>query len=135
MSLDFSKLTDAVAKVTALAASHADVSAAVTAANSARDAALADIAQAQVEIDTMAAHLIAAASTPAEAAGLAAVAAAVSVPPALPAAPVAPANPLVIPSDTFVAAPGAPVAPPAPTIFAPAPAGTTFLPGDPRANA
>lgn len=117
MSLDFSKLTDAVAKVAALAASHGDASAAISAATSARDAALADLAQAQIDINAMADQLIAAAQTPAESAGLAAVASALVAP-----APVGPAS--VTPAVAPVA-PHAPVAGPSSAV--------TYLPGDPRA--
>lgn len=119
MSLDFAKLTDAVAKVASLASSHADVSAQVSAATAARDAALADLAQAQIDIDAMAAHLIDAATTPAESAGIAAVSAALFVAPA----------PVDVPSAPAVA----PVAPP-PPLGPVVPVGT-YLPGDPRANA
>lgn len=141
MSLDFTKLTDAVAKVASLAASHADVSSQVVAANAARDAALADLAQAQIDIDDMAAKLIASATTPAEATGLAAVAAALVAPVSPVVAPVAPA---VDPTAPVVVAPapavavvapaptGTPVAPAVAAVTSPA---TTFLPGDPRANA
>jgi hypothetical protein len=100
MPLDLSKLTDAVGKVAALATSHATVVAA-------RDAALADLATAQADVDALVAQLVAAAATPAEAAGLTAVAEALVAPVPV-EAPVQPAlGPVVIPQ--------------------------TFLPGDPRA--
>ena len=78
MALDLTKLSDAVAKVAALAAAHADVSATVASVTAERDAALADLAAAQHDIDDMTDKLIAAATTPAGAVGLAAVAAAVA---------------------------------------------------------
>jgi septal ring factor EnvC (AmiA/AmiB activator) len=86
MALDLTKLQDAVSKVVSLASSHADVSSTVATISAARDAAIADLTQAQKDIDDMASRLIAAATTPAEAAGLAAVAQAV--------APEAPVNPI-----------------------------------------
>jgi hypothetical protein len=103
MALDLSKLTDAVAKVAALAASVATVAAE-------RDAAVQAVVQAQTDVDALTAQLLAAASTPAEAAGIAAVSAAL-------VAPVAP-EALVVPALGPVT---------------PAFAGT-FLPGDPRAQ-
>lgn len=132
MSLDFSKLHDALAKVADLAKAHASVSALVADASAARDAALADLREAQDHIETIASQLLSAASTEAEKVGLTAVAGALStlstdVAPA--AAPVA---------VQAVDATGAPVAPPvAPAVPAPAAAApaTTFLPGDPRAVA
>ncbi|MGM5019220.1 hypothetical protein [Tardiphaga sp. 367_B4_N1_1] len=102
MALDFSKLNTAVSKVADLAKSHA-------AAHAARDTAVADLANAQAYIDSLATQLIAAAQTPAEAAGIAAVASALTV------------------------APVAVTAVDAGTGAAPAIRATTFLPGDPRA--
>jgi hypothetical protein len=91
LPLDLSKLTDAVTKVAVLASSVASVAAE-------RDAAkwlICPAVQAQADVDALTAQLVAAATTPAEAAGLTAVAAAlapVPVSPTLPAAdPVAPA--------------------------------------------
>ncbi|MGY3589352.1 hypothetical protein [Bradyrhizobium sp. USDA 4350] len=121
MSLDLSKLTDAVAKVADLAKAHADISALVASANAARDAAVADLVQAQKDVDALVAQLLAAAKTPAETAGLTAVAAAILAPSPAPVAPVV--------FDTSVVPPAAPVAPAAPVVTA------TYLPGDPRANA
>jgi hypothetical protein len=119
MALDLSKLADAVAKVADLAKSHADTSALVTAANAERDALRADIVQAQADVDGLTALLLAAATTPAEAAGLTAVADALSAPV------IAPAPVFVEPFPV-----DAPVFIPAPVAFNPAAA--TYLPGDPR---
>lgn len=71
MAVDFTKLTDAVAKVTDLAKSHGD---AVAMAAQHK----AELAQVQVDLDTIAAQLIAAVSTTAEEHGIAAVAAALA---------------------------------------------------------
>ena len=110
MSLDLSKLTDAVTKVVALAASHADVSSQVATVAAERDAAFAAVTQAQADVDALTAKLLAAAGSPAEAAGLAAVSEALFVAPA-------PVDAPVLPAVAAVTALG------------------TFLPGDPRANA
>lgn len=104
MALDLSRLSEAVTKVAALAASVASV--ASVAAE--RDAAVAAVVQAQADVDALTEQLLAAASTPAEAAGIAAVSAA-----------------LVVPSDPVEAS-----ALPLGIVAAP----TTFLPGDPRAS-
>lgn len=124
MPLDLSKLTDAIAKVSALAVSHADLSTAVMVAENARDAAIADLAKAQQDIDGLAAQLLASATTPAETAGITAVAAALT-------APVVPVD--TAPAPVFV--PVAPVAPVEAPVFipvAPKVAAVTYLPGDPR---
>jgi hypothetical protein len=105
-------LVGASRAVADLARSHADVSGLVASANAERDAALADLAQAQHDVDALTAQLLAAAQTPAEAAGIAAVSAALYVPLASVDVPVVPAV--------------------APVVTLPA---VTFLPGDPRANA
>lgn len=112
MPLDLSKLTDAVSKVASLAASVATVAAE-------RDAAVADLAQAQTDVDALTAQLLSAATTPAETAGIAAVSAALFVAPA----------PVDVPSESAVD----PVAP-LPPLGVVVPVGT-YLPGDPRANA
>jgi uncharacterized protein (DUF885 family) len=83
MPLDFSKLNMAVSKVADLAKEHA-------AAHAARDAAVADLANAQSYIDSLAHQLISAAQTPAEAVGLTAVAAALTSSTFLPGDPRAP---------------------------------------------
>lgn len=106
MSLDLSKLTDAVAKVVALAASHADVSSQVATVAAERDAAVAAVTQAQADVDALTAKLLDAAGSPAEAAGIAAVSEALFV-----------AQAPVLPGVAAVTSLG------------------TFLPGDPRANA
>jgi hypothetical protein len=90
MPLDLSKLTDAVAKVAALAQSHADVTSTVSAVSAARDAAIADLVQAQKDVDALTSQLLSAAQSPAEAAGIVAVAAALA--PEAPAVPAAPAS-------------------------------------------
>jgi hypothetical protein len=92
MTLDLSKLTDAVAKVATLAASVATVAAE-------RDAAVAHLVQAQADVDALVAQLLSATSTPAEAAGITAVSEALFVAPALEDAPVSPA---VAPVGTFL---------------------------------
>jgi hypothetical protein len=119
--------------VASLAQSHADVTSAVAAANAARDAAVADLAQAQKDVDDLTAKLVAAATTPVEAVGLAAVAAAVAVPAAPAVAPVAPVvAPVVSPAvAAAVVALDAQPAPLAPAVAPAAPAAGTFLPGDP----
>jgi hypothetical protein len=117
LPLDLSKLTDAVAKVASLASSVSSVAAE-------RDAAVQDLVSAQADIDQLTATLLAATTTPAESAGIAAVAAALAVAPAPVDVPVAPAvDP--VPSLPALGPVAAPVAQ----------SGTTFLPGDPRANA
>jgi hypothetical protein len=95
MSLDLSKLTDAVTKVASLAqshavvvASHADTSGALAAAVADADALRKEIADAQGGIDHLTETLLAACTSPAEAVGLTAVAAAL-VAPVAPVAPVA----------------------------------------------
>lgn len=71
MAVDFSKLTDAVAKVADLAKSHGD---AVAMAAQHK----AELAQVQVDLDNIAAQLLASVSTTAEEHGIAAVAAALA---------------------------------------------------------
>lgn len=71
MKLDLTKLSDAVAKVAGIAQAHSALTIQVAELK-------ADHKAAQDAIDTLAVSLIAAATSPAEAAGLAAVAAAVA---------------------------------------------------------
>lgn len=92
MSLDLSKLHDAIGKVADLAKSHADNSALVAQHK-------AELAQAQSDVDALVEQLLAAAGSPVEKAGIAAVAQALAVEPAPgvtviePVAPVAPVAP------------------------------------------
>jgi hypothetical protein len=107
MSLDLSKLQDAITRVASLAADR-------DAAKAAQAVAEASVASAQADIDALTAQLVAAVNSPAEAVGLIAVAAAL----------VAPA-PVVDASVTPAVAPTLPLGPVVPV--------ATFLPGDPRA--
>jgi hypothetical protein len=95
LPLDLSKLTDAVTKVATMAASVASVAAE-------RDAAVADLAQAQTDVDALTAQLLSAATTPAESAGIAAVSAALFVAPAPVDAPVPPLGPVAAPAGTYL---------------------------------
>jgi hypothetical protein len=95
MTLDLSKLTDAVAKVASLAASVATVAAE-------RDAAVQAVTKAQADVDALVAQLLSATSTPAEAAGIAAVSTALFVPAVPEIAPVIPAVVPVAPVGTFL---------------------------------
>jgi hypothetical protein len=95
MTLDLSKLSDAVNKVAGLANQAAKHKDAADAANAAaakhkadHDALLAEIKSAQAAVDTLTASLLAATTSPAEAVGIAAVAAALA-PVKAPEAPVA----------------------------------------------
>lgn len=118
MSLDLSKLTDAIGKVADLAKSHASTSALVSTYNAAKVAAETALAQAQKDVDTLVAQLLAAATTPAEATGLTAVASALTTPAAPVVAPVTPVAPAVA---TVVSA-VAPAVQVAPVVSAAAPA-------------
>jgi hypothetical protein len=130
MSLDLTRLHDAIGKVADLAQDHAELQRAhgdvvVLAAQH-----KAELEQAQKDVDDMVALLIDAATTPAEKAGLTAVASIivpavepVDVPVEAPVDPVMTGN-LVTPMLPMVS----PVAPVAPVVTG------TFLPGDPRAR-
>lgn len=134
MSLDLTRLHDAIGKVADLTQDHAELQRAhgdvvVLAAQH-----KAELEQAQKDVDDMVALLIDAATTPAERAGLTAVAA-IIVPAVEPVdvpveAPVASVDTTVFPPAMM--APMlpmvSPVAPVAPVVTG------TFLPGDPRAR-
>jgi hypothetical protein len=102
MTLDLSKLSDAVNKVAGLAnqaAKHkeaADTAQATAATHkAAHDAIVAELQAAQTSVDALTASLLAATTSPAEAVGVAAVAAALAAAPV--AAPVAPVAPVALP--------------------------------------
>jgi hypothetical protein len=80
MKLDLSKLSDAVNKVAGLAQAHAAVSKAHADVSAERDALLEDHKASQDAVDALTVSLVAAATSPAEAVGLAAVAAELSAP-------------------------------------------------------
>jgi hypothetical protein len=100
MSLDLSKLSDAVGKVASLAQSHASVKAGY-------DALMKEHSDAQVSIDALTATLVAACTSPAEAVGVAAVAAALAPAPApvAPAADPAPSSTGILAALAVAAAP------------------------------